>query len=112
MVISRRYPVNGSEQQLYLNLCAQPKATILFVHGGPGWADAPWAGRICERLWGEVNTVHLDQRGANRSRVAPSEPLTVDRMVADGLEVCALLKREHGIERPLLVGHSWGALLS
>jgi pimeloyl-ACP methyl ester carboxylesterase len=114
MIISKKFAINGVHQQLYLNLCSNSKATLLFLHGGPGWADAPWAGITCQALWGFFNTVHWDQRGANRSSINSLETpttLTVDQMVKDGIEICAVLKKEFKIERPILVGHSWGALL-
>jgi pimeloyl-ACP methyl ester carboxylesterase len=114
MIHSRSFSINGTSQWLYLNLAPKPKKTLLFIHGGPGWSDAPWAGIVCQRLWGELNTVHWDQRGCNRSFAPFQEqaPLTIDQMVQDGLEVCRVLRDEFQIHRPILVGHSWGAFLS
>src|SRR5262245_3143963 len=105
MIISRSFSINGVPQWLYLNLCSRPKGTLLFLHGGPGWADAPWAGVICQRLWGKVNTIHWDQRGCNRSLIAgqgaesaipaaPAARLTIDQLVRDGLAVCRSIGEE------------------
>jgi pimeloyl-ACP methyl ester carboxylesterase len=115
MIISKSFQINGSSQWLYLNLCLNPKGTLLFIHGGPGWADSPWAGVICKRIWGEFNTVHWDQRGCNRSfdmNLSDHSSLTIHQMVQDGLEVCRLIGEEFRIHRPVLIGHSWGAFLS
>lgn len=113
MIIAKKVQVNGISQQIYLNLCSNPKGSLLFLHGGPGWSDAPWSGLICKSIWGLFNTVHWDQRGANRSQTEFLEPstLTVDQMVNDGIQICTILKNEYKIEKPILVGHSWGALL-
>jgi len=113
-IISRNFTINGVSQWLYINQCSRPKGTLLFIHGGPGWSDAPWAGMICQRLWGEVNTVHWDQRQCNRSSTEMKDqaPLTILQMMNDGLEVCRVLQEEFQVHRPILIGHSWGAFLS
>ena len=113
MIIVRQFLIHGIPQQLYLNFCSNPKGTLLFLHGGPGWADAPWAGLICKSFWGMFNTVHWDQRGCNRSQPESLKrsTITIDQIVKDGIEVCSVLKKEFQIKNPILVGHSTGAFL-
>lgn len=114
MIISNKIIINGVPQQIYLNLCADPKGTLLFIHGGPGWADAPWAGVVCKSIWGKLNTVHWDQRGCNRSysKLLSEADFTINQMVDDGIELCAILKKDFKIEKPILVGHSWGSFIA
>lgn len=113
MRTSAAFRVGGVPQWLYIHRAPGARDTLLFLHGGPGWSDAPLAHLACEDLWSRFNIVHWDQRGSNRS-FHPSlraEELTVSRLVQDGLEVSDLLRRELGFGRITLVGHSWGSML-
>lgn len=77
---------------------------LVACHGGPGlWSSL---GRFTS-LVDDVATVYRwDQRGCGRSdRVGP---YTVSRMV-DDLEV---LRAAAGVDRWVVLGHSWGALLA
>jgi pimeloyl-ACP methyl ester carboxylesterase len=112
MMISKNFSVNGAPQWLYLHFCQRPKATLLFIHGGPGWPDAPWAGVVCQKLWNDFNIIHWDQRGSNRSYTPNQAPFNIDQLIEDGLEVCRILRDEFKIEQPVLIGHSWGAFLA
>jgi proline iminopeptidase len=105
--------IHGTPQKVYVHRCPNPKATLLFLHGGPGWADAPWSGIICKKLWAHFNTVHWDQRGCNGSFQADPDPMpwSIEDLVNDGIELCHQLKEVFGIEKPILIGHSWGSLL-
>lgn len=112
MLYSQATSINDINQWLYVSSNTRQKS-LLFLHGGPGWSDAPWAKVICENLWSHFNTIHWDQRGANRSFLDPGSPeeISIDQIIRDGIEVLDALKRDFRIERPILVGHSWGALL-
>jgi pimeloyl-ACP methyl ester carboxylesterase len=110
---SSAFPIGGIPQWLYIHRAPGARDTLLFLHGGPGWSDAPLAHLACEDLWSHFNIVHWDQAGSNRSyhpSLRPSD-LSVGRLVNDGLEVAALLRREFGFDRIFLVGHSWGSML-
>jgi pimeloyl-ACP methyl ester carboxylesterase len=58
--------------------------------------------------------VHWDQRGAGktygRNRADPG-PMTIDRMVLDGIEVTRYLLEHLDREQLIVVGHSWGTVL-
>jgi pimeloyl-ACP methyl ester carboxylesterase len=41
----------------------------------------------------------------------PSETMTLDRMIADTIEVMDYLRARFGQDRILLLGHSWGSYL-
>lgn len=45
------------------------------------------------------------------SRDIPPETMTMDRMIADTIEVTAYLRDRFGQEKILLLGHSWGSYL-
>lgn len=80
---------------------------VIFVHGGPGAPSAPR-----HRRWfdpGAFNFVTIHQRGCGRSTPnAETAANTTQHLIAD-LEAL----REHlGIARWLVVGGSWGSILS
>ncbi|WP_405750242.1 alpha/beta hydrolase [Streptomyces sp. NBC_01020] len=77
---------------------------VVFCHGGPGLWDT--LQDVADLLPGYA--VHRwDQRGCGRS--GPSDgPYTVARSVAD-LEA---VRRHFGLDRMVLLGHSWGAQLA
>jgi len=107
--------INGLEQWLYVRLNPRAKGTLLFLHGGPGWADAPWAHFVCADLWNDFNIVHWDQRGTSRtysqSNATSQESLTVEIMVKDCISVLEYLVDDLRLKKITVVGHSWGAVL-
>jgi pimeloyl-ACP methyl ester carboxylesterase len=86
----------------------------LYLHGGPGGTSVPVA--EAWRPWEEHFTVvHWDQRGAGRTFAKNGESgcgrLTIDRMVADALELVEFLTATLGRRKVVVVGHSWGSVL-
>ena len=116
---------NGIDDALFVELGGVPQwvtirgqdrtnPVILLLHGGPGSAIAglapafvPW-----ER---DFTVVQWDQPGAGRTfraagrTVAPD--LTIDSMVADGIELTQWLRGRLGKDKIVLVGWSWGTIL-
>jgi pimeloyl-ACP methyl ester carboxylesterase len=76
---------------------------LLFLHGGPGLSD--YADLLAPELGG-WRTVHYQQRGLPPSTV--DGPFTIDQHVADAVAVLDA----RGVDRPVVVGHSWGAHLA
>lgn len=105
--------IGGIEQ--WIQMRGAPQAPILlYLHGGPGGTSVPAA--EAWRPWEECFTVvHWDQRGAGRTFARNEESgcgrLTVNRMVADALEVLAWLTATLGRRKIVIIGHSWGAVL-
>jgi pimeloyl-ACP methyl ester carboxylesterase len=106
--------IGGIEQWMRVSASAPERPILLFLHGGPGATTA--AAAAAWQPWEEFFTVvHWDQRGASRTYARNGEagcgPLSLERMVADGVEVLEFLTRELGASKVLLVGHSWGSAL-
>ena len=83
---------------------------LLFLHGGPGMPAMYTAHAFQRPLERDFVVVHWDQRGAGksyRSELALST-MTMTQMLADAETVIGRLRREFGIERVILVGHSHG----
>ncbi len=89
---------------------------LLFVHGGPGAVEMPFAWHF-QRPWEDFFTVvQWDQRAAGRSyrlgdQAAIGPTLTLDRYRDDAIELIEALNRRYNKRCVLLLGHSWGSLV-
>ncbi len=110
---SNAVDINGSKQWIYLNKLGSSARTLFFLHGGPGWADAPFAHLICKDLFQKFNIVHWDQRGTNRSynKEDPTPKITTEQLLSDAEAILQWLEDEHKIKTSIAIGHSWGSLL-
>ncbi len=94
--------------------CANP--VVLIVHGGPGNPNTPFAHQLFGGWSRHFTVVQWDQRGAGKtyaeSKPAEDEPLTIDRLTEDGVEVARYAARRLGKRQVILMGASWGSALS
>jgi pimeloyl-ACP methyl ester carboxylesterase len=106
--------IGGIEQWVQIRGQDRDNPVLLYLHGGPGasmlMATLNW------QPWEKYFTiVQWDQRGAGRSfrrnGAAEAETMTIDRMVADGIEVTEFLRSHLKKDKIVLVGHSWGSIL-
>ena len=85
-------------------------APLLVLHGGPG-AHHDYLLPQMLALGGADGGRELlfyDQRGGGRSRTDRREPITWETQVRD----LAAVTREFSLQKPTIVGYSWGALLA
>lgn len=102
--------LGGVDQWILIRGWDRSKPLLLFLHGGPGFPEMPFA-HVNADLERDFVVVHWDQRGAGKSYPAPNDSLDVEQFVADTRELSGLLlQRFHG-PKLLLVGHSWGSLV-
>jgi proline iminopeptidase len=83
---------------------------LLVLHGGPGAHHDYLLPQMLElaRLAGGRELFFYDQRGGGRSRTDAREPITWQTHVGDA----AAVLEEFGLDAPIIVGYSWGALLA
>ncbi len=114
--------IGGIEQWITIKGKDRSNPVVLFLHGGPGSTASPYAEAIFGDREEDFTLVQWDQRGAGRTfgRNAPENvdedywienPLTVDQMAADGIEVAEYLLEKLGKEKIILTGSSWGSVL-
>lgn len=105
-------PIGGHDQVLLIRGRDRSDPVLLHLAGGPGGTDIG-AMRNDAALEQDFVVVTWDQRGTGKSYAAldPVDTLTVDRMVADTIEVTEHLRQRFGKDRILLTGNSWGTLL-
>ena len=107
-------PIGGIDQWVTIHGDDDTRPILLLVHGGPADAQSSFASAYApyER---DFVLVQWDQRGAGRTfaKYRDKTPdMTLDRVVADGVEVAEQLKRRFP-GRPLIVlGHSWGSIVA
>lgn len=115
-------PIGGIEQWVRIKGSDITKPVILFLHGGPGSVMSPYENNIYSEWEKDFIIVHWDQRGAGRTfgRNAPPEvnedywienPLTVEQMTADGIELSEYLIEKLGKQKIIILGTSWGSVL-
>ncbi|MEO8190824.1 MAG: alpha/beta hydrolase [Acidobacteriota bacterium] len=109
-----RVVLGRAEQWISVRGESPEKPLLLFVHGGPGSAMTPWLGRFAPNLSARFTVVSWDQRGAGKSwrAIEPRDDMTVERLVEDTIELGRLLGPRSDAGRVLLVGHSFGSMLT
>jgi proline iminopeptidase len=117
--VDEMYEVTLGDTQQVINVrgADRDNPMILFVHGGPGSTEMPVAWMF-QRHWEDYFTVvQWDQRGAGKSYPlndleALGPTLAPDRYRDDAIELIEFLKARYGKEKVILVGHSWGSVVS
>src|ERR1700722_11609704 len=83
---------------------------IIIVHGGPGVLDQGYLQTQLLQLAAEHRLIFYDQRGSGKSlnTKLDEKHINIDQFVKD-LEA---LRTSLGLEKFILMGHSWGGLLA
>lgn len=114
--------INGIQQ--WITIKGNPsKPIILFIHGGPGSPISPYVDVMYKDLEKDFIIVQWDQRGTGRTygKNSPPEeltpeylkanPLTLEQMTNDGIEVSKYLLKYLNKQKIILFGTSWGSAL-
>ena len=106
--------INGCEQCFLFRVHNDDRPVLLWFHGGPGSTLMPWTEYFDTTLLEHYSIIHWDQRCAGRSfnPSACHQPPLMDDMMTDTLRVVELVKQRIGQRSLILVGHSWGSILS
>jgi len=110
------WPIGGQEQWVTVHGedCQNP--AILVIHGGPGNPLSPFSQAMYRPWTKHFTIVQWDQRGTGktfgRNPGTANATLTLDQMVNDGIAVAELLRQRLGHKKVILMGSSWGSILS
>ena len=113
--------INGIEQWVTIK-GENSKPIVLFIHGGPGSPISPYSDILYKEWEKDFIIVQWDQRGTGKTfgRNAPKEitpeylksnPLTLEQMTTDGLELSEFLLKHLNKQKLILFGTSWGSAL-
>ena len=108
--------LGGTKQAVTVRGSDRENPILLYLHGGPGAAETPFAWAF-ERPWEDYFTVvQWDQRGAGRSyllndpkTLAPT--MTLDRIRDDAIELIDLLRQRYSKRKIFVLGHSFGSVI-
>lgn len=105
--------VDGHELTLMIRGRDADSPVLLFLAGGPGGSELGAMRRHATGLEDDFVVATFDQRGTGSSHdeLEPVGTLTLDRAVADVLEVTDYLRTRFDEESVVLVGQSWGSTL-
>lgn len=108
-----RTTLGGVEQWLSIRGWDTSKPVLLYLHGGPGYAQVAVARFFQRELERCFVVVQWDQRGAGKSysRNVPRESMNVEQFISDTRELVEMLKNRFHAPKVYLVGHSWGSML-
>ncbi|MCU0314030.1 MAG: alpha/beta hydrolase [Solirubrobacteraceae bacterium] len=108
-----RVEIGGHDLALMLRGRSTGSPVALFLAGGPGGSELGAMRLHLEALERDVVMATFDQRGAGKSyaQLDPTETLTLDRAVADVIEVSEYLRERFDQDRIVLIGQSWGTIL-
>ncbi len=114
--VSEAVELGGLKQWITLRGADKANPVLIYVHGGPGAAEM---GRSWpyQRGWEDFFTVvQWDQRGTGKTlrhggEAANKTGLTRARMAQDLVELMALVRERLGVQRVVLLGHSWGNVI-
>ncbi len=86
---------------------------LLFLHGGPGYAQISFARKYQEELEDSFIVVNWDQRGSGMSYSSdiPKESMNREQFIEDTKELIEYLCKMYDKENIYLAGHSWGSEL-
>lgn len=106
-------PIGGHDQSLMIRGADTDAPVLLFLEGGPGGTAVGSMRYSGEALEQDFVVATWDQRGTGRSadQLEPVATMTLDRMVADGIEVAEYLCDRFDEDGVYLVGSSWGTTL-
>jgi len=106
--------INGTKQQIMIRGSNQNNPVIIYVHGGPGCSEIPYAAKFQDLLEKDFTIVHYDQRGSGKSYHFNEDysKLTADVLVDDLLELTDNISKRFGKEKVILIGHSYGTYLA
>jgi proline iminopeptidase len=109
----RTVRLGGADQTIMIRAADPDAPVLLYLSGGPGQSDLAFSRVFAEPWTQDLVVVDLDQRGNGTSYAAidPVSSMTLDRAVADVIELATYLRTEFDEERILVMGESWGTIL-
>lgn len=109
----QKVKIGGIDQYIMVRGRDVNNPVLLFLHGGPGYAQISYARKYQRELEDSFIVVNWDQRGSGMSYSVntPGETMNREQFIEDGRELIDYLCDRYGREKIYLAGHSWGSEL-
>ncbi|OXS72513.1 alpha/beta hydrolase [Lysinibacillus sp. KCTC 33748] len=106
--------INGSNHEVMIRGKDQDNPVIIFVHGGPGCSEIPYASKYQNLLENNFTVVNYDQRASGKSYhfFKDYSNLSADLLVDDLLALTDYISDRLGKEKVILIGHSYGTYIA
>lgn len=103
--------IGGVRQGYFIRSQNMSNPVILFLHGGPGSPELPLITHT--ELEKHFTVCYPDQRGAGMSYSPDidSSTMNLQQMIEDTKEFAIYLQKRFGVNKIILIGHSWGSYL-
>ncbi|WP_166239726.1 alpha/beta fold hydrolase [Paenibacillus turpanensis] len=113
IAVLEQVELGGFKQSVLIRGKDRRNPVLLFLHGGPGYPQIPFARKHQELLEEHFVVVQWDQRGSGKSYHwgMSANDLQVERLIEDTHELTQLLLQRFQQPKLFLAGHSWGSLL-
>ncbi|WP_242220994.1 alpha/beta hydrolase [Bacillus cereus group sp. BfR-BA-01380] len=105
--------INGSSHEIMIRGKDKDNPVIIFVHGGPGCSEIPYADKYQDLLENNFTVVNYDQRASGKSYhfFEDYSKLSSDLLVEDLLAMTDYISKRLGKEKVILIGHSYGTYI-
>ena len=104
--------IGGIEQWVTIRGDDNRKPVLLLLHGGPGDVQSPFIS-IYAPYERDFVLVQWDERGAGQTFAkSGAAGVTLEALVADGIDLAQQLRRRFSEQKLILFGHSWGSLIA
>ncbi|HZW01559.1 MAG TPA: alpha/beta hydrolase, partial [Candidatus Deferrimicrobium sp.] len=105
--------LGGRDHAVMLRAADPDTPVLLYLAGGPGQSDLALSRSLTTGWLEDIVFATFDQRGNGKSYPAidPASEMTLERAVADVVELSEYLRERFDEERIYLMGESWGTLL-
>ncbi|MDM5250969.1 alpha/beta hydrolase [Lysinibacillus sp. G4S2] len=106
--------INGSGHEIMIRGKDKDNPVIIFVHGGPGCSEIPYARKYQDLLEDNFTVVNYDQRASGKSYhfFEDYSNLSSDLLVDDLLALTDYISEHLGKEKVILIGHSYGTYIA
>ncbi|MFJ7755903.1 alpha/beta hydrolase [Peribacillus muralis] len=106
--------INGSSHEIMIRGHDKDNPVIIFVHGGPGCPEIPYADKYQDLLETNFTVVNYDQRASGKSYhfFEDYSNLSSDLLVQDLLAMTDYISERLGKEKIILIGHSYGTYIA
>lgn len=106
--------INGSNHEVMIRGNDKDNPVIIFVHGGPGCSEIPYASKYQNLLENNFTVVNYDQRASGKSYhfFEDYSNLSSDLLVDDLLALTDYISDRLGKEKVILIGHSYGTYIA
>jgi pimeloyl-ACP methyl ester carboxylesterase len=105
--------LGGHDQSVLIRGRSTANPVLLYLAGGPGQSDIGYTRSYMPTMENDFVFAVWDQRGTGRSYGAldPTRTWTLERAVADTVELTDYLRQRFGQDRIYLFGNSWGSII-